>query len=509
MANHPPRRLFEFGPFSVDTQEKLLSRDGTPVPIAPRVFEVLLALIENRGRTVGKDELIERVWADTFVEVGNLNRSISTLRNLLGDDRHEPRFIKTFPKRGYRFDAEVREILEEDRPPIIETRQVRVPLAVHDDSLTANNLSISSRRRVAILLVLASGIGILAIGLSNRALIWNSESSGSVIGIPTDKKRNADAAELLRQGRELWQDRSGESLHRATIMLEQAVEADPSRALAHAALADAYAFDGQNWTRAEAAATIAIRLDPTLGEPHATIGFIRMFWEWKLTEADSHFRKAIALSPDYATGHQWYSINLMAAGKGHQALAEMRRALELEPNSLPINADLCRTFYFNRRLDDAEEQCEKTLAMDRGFLSTNLYLYEVYMAKGMYDEAVAQFFRNEELVAHYSTFPGELSRLRQAYETGGIRAYWQTRVNMLKKLASADYAIALYYARLGENFRVFQHLAKARNKRDLNYLNFLAEPVIGNCCYSDPQYAELHKDWIGNPPGNPSTSSLP
>lgn len=479
------KRLFEFGAFSIDTCERTLSRDGAPVPLTPKAYEILLALVENHGRTLGKDELIERVWSDTYVEVGNLNRNISTLRSILGDDSHEPRFIKTMPKRGYRFEADVREIIVEDTSHIVEHRPNNQPVKVDDES------SLLSRRVLAMISALAGTLFFVVL-----AWTLTSESGEKHVNI-TLGTNNAESLELYQKGRALWQNRSGESLHQATLQIEQAVEKDPNFALAHAALADAYVFDIKNRAKAEETANRAIALDPNLGEPHATLGFSKMFWDWNFVEAETHFKQAVTLSPNYATGHQWYSINMAAVGRGNAALAEMRTALDLAPDSLPINADMCQVLYFTQRFDDAETQCKKTLELDPRFLNANLYLYDIYNAKGMHDEAVAQFFRIEELAPSYSAYPRDLAEVKDAYKTGGIRAFWQKRIEMLKKLPSQDYLIAIYHARLGENDKALEWLKIAYEKHDLNFLYFLAEPIFLNCCYADPRYDDLQMLLVG------------
>ena len=100
---------YEFGPFSVDVGRRLLLRDGRSVPLAPKVLETLLALIEHRERVVSKDELLRQVWGDTVVEEGGLARNISILRKALGERPDDHRYIVTVPACGYRFVAEVRE----------------------------------------------------------------------------------------------------------------------------------------------------------------------------------------------------------------------------------------------------------------------------------------------------------------------------------------------------------------------------------------------------------------
>src|SRR5262244_647824 len=103
-------RLYRFGEFTVDSDQKVLLRGGAPLPLTPKVFDTLLILVDNGGRLVGKDELMHRLWPDTFVEDGNLTFNIQQLRKSLGDDARQPRFIETVSRRGYRFIAPVEEI---------------------------------------------------------------------------------------------------------------------------------------------------------------------------------------------------------------------------------------------------------------------------------------------------------------------------------------------------------------------------------------------------------------
>jgi serine/threonine protein kinase len=104
------RHLYEFGPFRLDPKECLLILDGTPVPLPPKAFEALLFLVENAGHLVDKDELMRRLWPDTFVEDGNVAKHVSLLRKILSDATNGREYIETIPKRGYRFVAEVQDL---------------------------------------------------------------------------------------------------------------------------------------------------------------------------------------------------------------------------------------------------------------------------------------------------------------------------------------------------------------------------------------------------------------
>jgi DNA-binding winged helix-turn-helix (wHTH) protein/TolB-like protein/Flp pilus assembly protein TadD len=116
------KQLYQFGPFSIDAAERLLLKEGHPVPLTPKTFDLLLMLVENSGRLLGKAELMESLWPGSFVEEANLPNNISLLRRALGDDASEHKYIETVPKRGYRFVAEVVELSNAPTELIVEER---------------------------------------------------------------------------------------------------------------------------------------------------------------------------------------------------------------------------------------------------------------------------------------------------------------------------------------------------------------------------------------------------
>ena len=98
---------YDFGRFRLNVAERVLLREGEVVPLTPKVFDILLTLVENSGQVVAKDDLMKRVWPNTFVEEGNLTQNISLLRKALGETPGGVQFIETVPRRGYRFVAEI------------------------------------------------------------------------------------------------------------------------------------------------------------------------------------------------------------------------------------------------------------------------------------------------------------------------------------------------------------------------------------------------------------------
>lgn len=111
------KQLYEFGPFRLDPVKRRLLRDGEPVQLTPKAFETLLALVQQSGKTVEKDDLMRRVWPGAVVEENNLNQNITALRKCLGDSRQESRYIATIPGLGYRFVAEVKSVAEVKAAP--------------------------------------------------------------------------------------------------------------------------------------------------------------------------------------------------------------------------------------------------------------------------------------------------------------------------------------------------------------------------------------------------------
>jgi TolB-like protein/DNA-binding winged helix-turn-helix (wHTH) protein/Tfp pilus assembly protein PilF len=112
LINH----FYRFDDFTLDSGERVLLRQGKPLTLTPKAFDTLLILVENGGRIVSKEEFMQRLWPDSFVEETNLTFNIRQLRRLLGDDAHQPRYIETVPRRGYRFIAVVEEVLSESAP---------------------------------------------------------------------------------------------------------------------------------------------------------------------------------------------------------------------------------------------------------------------------------------------------------------------------------------------------------------------------------------------------------
>jgi TolB-like protein/DNA-binding winged helix-turn-helix (wHTH) protein len=143
------KQIYKFGPFRIDQQERTLSRDGHPVALTPKAFDVLLLLVERRGRLVEKDALMNQVWADSFVEEGNLKVTVSMLRKALEDGAGDRQYIETVPRRGYRFVAEVAEISDQ-RTELILIERTHAQVVIEEEEERTDKdeeqFSISARK---------------------------------------------------------------------------------------------------------------------------------------------------------------------------------------------------------------------------------------------------------------------------------------------------------------------------------------------------------------------------
>ena len=214
------------------------------------------------------------------------------------------------------------------------------------------------------------------------------------------------AYELYLKGRSLWSKRGGENLRQAIGFYEQAIARDPKYALAYAGLAEAYVLlpgytataPQDAYPTAKAAALKALQLDEKLAEAHTALGLLLCAGDLDMAGSISEFQRAIALNPNYATAHHWYGNGpLLALGRFEEAIAEGKRAIELDPLSPIINADLGKNLYNARRYDEAIAQLRKTLEIDPTFYYTHYNLGIALQLKGDVPAAIAEYTKAQQL----------------------------------------------------------------------------------------------------------------
>jgi TolB-like protein/DNA-binding winged helix-turn-helix (wHTH) protein/Flp pilus assembly protein TadD len=287
---------------------------------------------------------------------------------------------------------------------------------------------------------------------------------------------NPEAYEAYLKGRYFWNKRTAEGLKVALAYFNQVIDEDPKYAQAYSGLADTYALLGdwqyavmtpkEAFPKAKAAAIKALELDSTLGEAHNSLAFILDGFDWDLDSGGKEFQRAIELNPGYATAHHWYAWHLSLLGRYDEAIAEMRKAENLDPLSLIINADLAELLVLAHFYDESIRQSRKTIEMDPNFGLAHNQLAQAYLQKHMYDEAVAELQKAVQLSGRSPTCIANLAR---AYVASGNRSEAVQLLKELKKRASPGYSnaseIAMIYASFGDMERAMNWLEKGYEER--------------------------------------------
>jgi TolB-like protein/Tfp pilus assembly protein PilF len=321
-----------------------------------------------------------------------------------------------------------------------------------------------------------------------------------------DKKRLArrptaspEAYQDYLKGRFYWNKTTEESLRKAIVYFEQAIEKDPSYALAYTGLSDAYCLFGffnlvsprEVLPKAKQAAIKALEIDDGLAEAHASLAGIMKSYDWDWQGAEREYRRALELNPNYAEAHRWYADFLSATGRPQEALRENRKAQELDPLSLVISMEGAWNLYMARDYQAAEQQALKTLEMEPNFAPATFALALAYEQMGKRKEAIAAFKRTR---SSSGSNPATLAGLGHALGgTGretGPRAILKELHAISKRCYVSPYCFALVHAGLREQDRAFEWLEKAVEDHDVWLVWLKTEPRFDNL-RSDLRFQDL------------------
>jgi len=310
---------------------------------------------------------------------------------------------------------------------------------------------------------------------------------------------NVEAYQLYLKGRFYWNKRTPLDIQKAVPFFEQAIEKDSKYALAYSGLADAYTLipvytrepAREYMPKAKEAALKALTLDDKLAEAHASLGQISDYYDYDFVTAEKEYRRAIELNPNYATAHQWFAEHLSALKRNDEAIAEIRRALELDPLSVIMNRIYGDILVDGRKYDEAIAQYQKTLELDPNFPTAHYFLGRAYEFKGMYDEAVAEYTKSQAI----SILPPEtVQKLKDVYTRSGWKAYLQMSIDLLmhdsQRTVFPPFAIASFYARLGNNDEAMKALEKGYEEREFR-MTLLSVSAEFDGLRSDPRFREL------------------
>jgi len=602
-------RIYRFAEFTLNTGEQTLLRGTDEVYLQPKTFETLVYLVERHGHLVKKNELLDALWADTYVTENALMRCIKEVREALQDDAHQPRFIKTVPRIGYKFIADVEDIRQQDRHGVVsnepvkdsrfssrqilllglsililaslaffiyrsKTKEATNPSQINSIAVLpfkplvadARDESLEMGMADSLIAVLGNlnGITVRPIsavrkytGLDQDALAAGREQRVDAVLEGNIQKTNDEirvTVRLLRvtDGVQLWSDKfdqksndifliqdsisqrvaatlanklSGserqlltkhhtqdpaayqlylkgryflnksteQDFRKAIEYFESALQKDPNYAAAYAGVADAYAQLGsfgllemkQSYERAKEAIERALERDDKLAEAHASLGYILTNYYWNWSEAESQFKQAIDLNPNYAMAHNWYSQYLGFMGRPEEALRESKRAQEIDPLSPWTNSGFIS--FLARRYDEGIAESQKALELDPQFAAAHMVIGLSYVQKKNYEQAIAELQRAQDN-------PDSRALLGYAYGVAGKSTEARHLLEELQQVAKEKYVspfpVAATYVGLGETDKAFEMLEKAYVERSWAMGMLKVNPIF-DPIRSDRRYVEL------------------
>lgn len=322
--------------------------------------------------------------------------------------------------------------------------------------------------------------------------------------LPEDPEKSLafhpSAHEAYLRGRFYFGQRSEESVQKALTSFESALRIEPNCSRSLSGVADCCGMlcwfgalsPREAGPRAAAAATRAIEIDPSLSEPHASLGLVKFWYEWNWQTAEEEFLRAIELNPSYASARQWYASYLCASGRLEEAQAEQRRARELDPHSLILNMNAADPLFFGRQFDRAAAHLHALLEQEPRFLPALFNLGRIYIQQGRHDEAIAAF---DYVVQLSGNGQGRLA-LAQAYAHAGKTD--EARHILIQETENGDGRylaspmIAQIYLGLGEHAKAFEWLRKGVAEHSF-WIVFLKMDPAYEPIRSDPRFQDLLK----------------
>jgi adenylate cyclase len=317
---------------------------------------------------------------------------------------------------------------------------------------------------------------------------------------------NAAAYETYLQGLHDSELRTKASIQRAIAEFQHAITLDPNYAPAHAALARVYSLAPvvgainplESMPMAKDAALRAISLDPSLAAGHSTLGFVLAHYDFDWAAAEREYLRALDLNPNDAYARLFYSNSYLSPlGRHAEAIAEMQKAVAIDPFSAPVQSFLGRTYIWARQYDKALAQFHKSEEMFPGFAIDHERLAQFLAFLGKFEEAIDEDTKARLLAGEdeKSALQKE-NALRRAWTTGGSHAYWKQLLDFTRlpdnppETYNSPFGTAILYAQLGEKTKALDALARAFEQRSLSMTEIAIEPAF-DPIRNDPRFQAL------------------
>ncbi|HEY0172396.1 MAG TPA: protein kinase [Pyrinomonadaceae bacterium] len=305
-----------------------------------------------------------------------------------------------------------------------------------------------------------------------------------------------EAHQLYVAGRYFATRRTAEGLRQAVERLERAVKRDPRFAMAWAELADCYALTNWYvepppegaWERAVGAALSAVEADDSLAEAHASLGFVKLYYERDWEGAERELSRAVQLKPESAVARRWHAFNLSARGRHDEAVAEIERAREAAPRSPVVATGAANVLFLAGRFDDAINQCRRALELDPGSMSTHIVLRWCYEMQGACEDALAVY---EQERAFAGDTPTTRAKYAHVLASCGDAAEARAALAELKGKGEARgalaYEVAVVHSLLGERDEAFEWLERAAGEHAVGLAFVRVDPRL-RALRDDPRF---------------------
>ena len=320
-----------------------------------------------------------------------------------------------------------------------------------------------------------------------------------------------EAYRIYLKGRHHWNKWTEEGFYKAIEYFQQAVEKDPSYALAHAGVADSYVLLGWNsylppkdaFPKAKAAALTALQFDPDLGEAHTPLAAVLWLHDWQWPEAQKEFKRSLELNPNYPTANHWHAEYVMTMGRHAEAIAKIKNSQTLDPLSLIINVAIGRDYYLARRYDEALEHLLQTVELDPNYPVTYWVLGLLYMTTGRSDLAIAA---GEKAVTLSGGSPLMRAALAHSYGKAGRTKEALQILDDLTSVAKCKYVAPHFFAGihigLGENDLALDCLEQSYEEHSHWLIYLHIDPTMDDL-RNEPRFQDLLKR-VGLPAANAS-----